>query len=37
MSKPKKSKSEVERGEGGSVSNNTGGGVKETVSFTFLM
>ena len=29
MSKPKKSKSEVERGEGGSVSTNTGGGVKE--------
>ena len=35
MSKPKKSKSEVERGEGGSISNNTGGGVKETCIIHF--
>ena len=36
MSKPKKSKSEVERGEGGSVSTNTGGGIKETCIIHFL-
>ena len=35
MSKPKKIKSEVERGEGGSVSTNTGGGVKETCIIHF--
>ena len=35
MSKPKKSKSEVECGEGGGVSTNTGGGVKETCIIHF--
>ena len=35
MSKPKKCKSEVVRGEGGSVSTNTGGGVKETCIIHF--
>ena len=35
MSKPKKCKSEVVHGEGGSVSTNTGGGVKETCIIHF--
>ena len=37
MSKPKKSKSEAECGEGSSCSTNTGGGIIETCIIHFLM